>query len=226
MQVPKFELGSTNLSPEQFKEALDSAKSGGKGFQPGNYRLKITEAQYHLNKETGSMASKADASWINVSMTLVGADGRSKKYFLGVPTKDIWFTGKEGKKTIFPFTKLQQFMSAIGVYLDSKNYATVITQYFGTPEGLARLNGEEVNVDIGFTGPYVKYVDKGRYQIVIADQVVKDSDNKEVEFADSDSAKAYGATVLLKNLQSFPEITKFHSAPEKKAEQKAGNDGW
>jgi hypothetical protein len=225
MQVPKFELGSTNLSPEQFKEALDSAKSGGKGFQPGNYRLKITDAQYHVNKETGSINSKADPSWINVSLNLIGADGRSKKHFLSVPTKDIWFNGKDGKKTIFPFSKLQQFMAALGVYLDNANYANVIKSYF-SPEGLAQLNGGEVTVDIGFTGPYVKYVDKGRYQIVINEEVLKDADGKEVEFADSDSAKAYGATVLLKNLQTFPEITKFYSAPEKKAEQKAGNDGW
>jgi hypothetical protein len=227
VQIPSFELGKTKLTEDQFKDALESGNSKGKGFSPGNYKLKITEAQYHVNKETGAITSKADPSWINVSMNLVGADGRSKKFFIMVPTKDIWFTNKDGKKSIFMFTKLQQFFAAVGVYLDYQNYAGVIKQYFSSPDALNRLNGEEVSVDIGFTGPYVKFVEQGKFRIVLNNEELKSADGDVVEFSDADSAVAYGATVLLKNLQRFPEIVKLHASPEKKSEQKAaGNDGW
>lgn len=225
MNIPTFNLGKTKLTEDQFKDALASGNSKGRGFAEGNYRLKITEAQYHTNKETGLITSKTDPSWINVSMTLVGSDGRTKKHYILVPTQDVWFKGKDGKKSIFVFTKLQQFFSAIGVYLDYSNYATVIQQYFSSPEAVSKLNGEELSVDIGFTGPYVKFVEQGRFRIVVGDQEVV-QDGQPVEFSDADSAVAYGATVLLKNLQRFPEITKLHPAPEKKSEGKASGDGW
>lgn len=220
--IPKFELGSTNLTEEQFKDAIEP-QSKGKGFAPGNYKLKITETQYHVNKETGSVMNGNDPTWLTVSMVLLGAEGRNKKHFLMVPTKSIVFKGRDGKETTFLFQKLTEFMAALGIYLDSKNYAAVISAYF-SPQGLEKLNGQDISVDVGFTGPYVQYVAQGQFQLVINGQPYGEGGEVKT-FADSDAVVAFGAS-MNKKVQKFPEIVKFHAAPERKEDQKAGNDGW
>jgi hypothetical protein len=220
--IPKFELGSTVLTEEQFKDATETkSKSGSKGFTPGNYNLKIANAQYHVNKDTGSVMNANDPTWLTVSVDLVGAEGRTKKHYVLVPTKSIVYKTREGKDSTFLFQKLCEFMAALGVYLDSKNYATVIKSYF---ENLDRLNGQDVSVDIGFNGPYVKFVSQGQYQLVIQGEPYAEGGEVKV-FADADSVVAFGAS-LNKRVQRFPEIIKFHAAPEKKEDKKAGNDGW
>jgi hypothetical protein len=224
VKIPSFNLGKTQLTAEEFANA--TAASTGKGFAPGNYTLKITNAEYHVNAKSGEISCPGDATWINIAVTLTGADDREKKYFLQVPTQSPFFGAKQ---STFNFKKLIEFMAALGVYLDAQNYTTVIPKYFGSPEALASLVGAEVNLDIGYNKTYLQFIEKGRFKIVLLERgQSKDyvENDKVVEFPDRDSAKVFAMTTLNKDLQTFPEILKFHPGKERKAETKASGDGW
>ncbi len=223
VQVPSFNLGKTKLSNDEFNAAV-AEKSGGKGFEPGNYTLKVTDVQYHANKDTGAITA-ADPTWINVAVTLTGADGRTKKQFVLVPTSSIQYVTKEGKKTTFLFRQLKDFMAGLGIYLDSGNYATVLPQVFGSQEGMNSLVGLDINLDIGYKGPYAAFVEKGKYNIMINGEAY--AEGGEVKnFPDRDSAVAFAAATLQKTLAKFPEILKFHPSKERKLEQPAQTSGW
>ncbi len=211
-QMPSFSLGSTKISAEEFKAATES--TGSKQFEPGTYAVKLSETKYHANKITGEITA-ADPTWVNVSTTLVGNDGREKRNFILVPTKSIFYKTAAGKETAFLFTKLQEFMAGIGVYLDYQNYATLIPEYFGSQVQLDRLNGLELMVDIGYTKPYARFVEKDKYALSINGKDYAEGDTVKY-FPDRDSVKAFAATVLQKPVQSFPEVTKVHPAKERK----------
>lgn len=210
--MPNFTLGQTKISAEEFKAATEV--SGSKQFEPGSYTLKLSNTTYHVNKVTGQITSN-DPTWVNVVTTLVGNDGREKKHFILVPTQSIFYKGPSGKETAFLFTKLQEFMAGFGTYLDFQNYAKLIPEYFGSQAQLDRLNGLEVTVDIGYTKPYARFVEKDKYALSINGKDYAENDEVKY-FPDRDSVKAFAATVLQKPVQSFPEITKVHAGKEQK----------
>lgn len=202
--APKFEFGKTKISTEELTAELAATGGSSKYFEPGNYTLKVTEAAYHTKKGTNSIAAN-DPSWVNVVLTLEGADGRKIRHWVQVPTSTPRFIGKNGKSTLFPFKQLQAFAAALGVTIDASNYTTEVEKLFNEA-GLKALVGAEVNLDIGFTGPYVKFVEKGKYKIVMNGTELAD------EFPDIDSAKVYALTNYNKNLETFAQIVKFNPA--------------
>lgn len=222
MDVPKFNLSNSMLNEADFNTGLaDLDKSSSKGFEPGNYNVKITDIGYHKNKDTGSINCSGDESWFNVVVTLQSADGRVKKNYIQVPTRSPFYKGKGGKETLFPFKKLQEFLAGMGMYLDYHNYTKVIPKLFGDESALAQLMGEELSIDIGYTGPHAKYVEQGKYQLVIQGKPYEEAGVVK-EFPDRDAVKLFAAVNLNKpNVQTFPEITKTHAKPERKEAKKA-----
>ncbi len=150
--APEFNLNADSLdySDEAALEA-DLAKSGGKYFdEPGNVDLKIIAADFHKNKETGSIYCKGDDTWFNVKLTMQGAGDKEIDHWLQIPTSKIKF-GTKG--TLAVYKKLQQFFFGIGEEVTLNNLGKLVKKYFADPG--AGLTGIAVNVDLGYEGPYV-----------------------------------------------------------------------
>jgi len=222
--IPSFELGKTTVSTEAYEQAIaDATKT--RGFSPGNYTVLIQDVQYHANRETGAVTCKSDPTWVNVSMRLVSADGRDKKHYIQVPFKDIYFMSAKGKKIMFPYLKLVEFMAGIGERLTGTNYGKTLTRYFANEGALSNLEGNELSIDIGFTGPYVKRVEDNKFAIVIEGREYVEGESV-LYFPDADSAVIHAAENLNTNLQRWPEIIKIHAAPARELKEVKKAEGW
>lgn len=220
VQLPNFNLGNSTLSDSEFESATNE---GSRGFQPGNYTVTLRDVQYHKNRDTGLVTCKSDPTWVNVSMKMVGADGREKMHFIQVPFQSHLYTGSSGKKTNFPFRKLVEFMAGVGETVNGNNFGEIIQRYFGNEGALAQLEGQELNIDIGYQGGYVKFVEQGKFRIVLNGAEYSEGD-KVLEFPDADSAETYALTNLGKRLQRFPEVLKVY--PPQVGVKQTANEGW
>lgn len=221
-QVPTFNLGKTKINLDEVNADLTAATSKSKGYAPGNYTVVVKNPRYHVHKKTG-LITCSDASWVAVAMELVSADGRSKFHYITVPT-DTPYWNSTGKKNLFKFVELQRFLAGIGVELTVGNMGEVIPALFGDEAALANLAGSELNIDIGFKGPYVKFVSSEDCRIVIDGEEYSEGTGPLV-FPDPDSAMVYGANTLGLQLQRWPEVLKIYPA-EKATEPKKANESW
>jgi hypothetical protein len=216
MEAPKFNLNKSNLgfeSQEQLQSQLD--KPSGKNFDKGNYDGEITAADFHKNKETGSIYCEGDETWFNVALTVVGADDRQAKYWLQVPTSTVRF-GKKG--TLFVFKKFVEFMASIGVTVTLDNLGKVVPQYFSEPS--KTLVGKKANFDIGYEGAYVERDEEG-CRIIRGGKPVMD-DGEVMTFPDFQSAKAAAEALRIK--LTYPSILKWNPAKQTEAKKAADND--
>lgn len=215
IEAPQFNLSQGNLG---FKDDAEFQKSmeGGKGFQPGNYDLKIVAAAFHKNKTTGSIYCAKDPTWFNVQVTFAGPDDRSCKYWVQVPTSSLKFGEK---KTTFPAKKFTEFMAAIGLPCALADLGAVVPKWLTDP---SKLIGKGCNVDVDYEGAHAKK-EGSEYVIVRGDgKVLEDESGKPAgPFPDFDAAKNYaeGQGIDLR----YPEIVKFNPAP---AAKKADDDKW
>lgn len=185
IQAPEFNLNAADLDFSNDAELQDELnKSGGKYFDdPGNVDLEIVAADFHKNKETGSINCAGDATWFNVVLTLRGAGDKEIKHWMQVPTTRI----KYGKKdTLAVYKKLQQFLFALGEEVTLNSIGALMKKYFTDPG--AALVGIKVNVDLGFEGAYVaKLPDSEEYGIYVGGKTVKE-DGKDLRCPDRSSA--------------------------------------
>lgn len=216
--VPSFKF-KPSISAEDFAKEL--SKSGGaKRFTPGQYRVTITDVAYHENKNTGLITCASDPTWINVAVTLTSADGREKKNFIQVPTVDVMFTGKSGKKTAFVFKNLQAFLESVGIKIDITNYGDVVKSLF-TPENLDSLVGEELDMVMRYKEPYIKRSGENEFNLIIEGKEYIEK-GETVVFSDRESAKVFAARNLDKAIDLYPdEVLTFLPAPEKPQAKKA-----
>lgn len=220
MEAPKFNLSAGNLgvaSQEELDQKMNE-KSGGKGFAPGNYDLQIVQADFHKNKDSGSIFCDGDPTWFNVLIVAEGAEGRQTKYWLQVPTSSLKF-GK--KQTFFVFKKFSEFMAAIGVPVTTDNVSKVVPQYFSAPSD--SLVGRKFNCDIGYEGSHVAKQEDGSYVINNKGKAVTGDDGEVMAFPDVGSAKAIAEGLGIK--LTFPNITKFNPAKAAPTAAKQ-DDGW
>jgi hypothetical protein len=217
-EVPSFNLDATNLditTDEALQEAIE--KEQRKGFDPGRYTLRLSKPRFHANKDTKSIFCKNDPTWFNVVVTLESADGRSKDYFIQVPTTKVKYTGGKGKDTLFVFGKFCEFMAAIGEAVSLQNLSKIVPKYFASEETLKKLDGKEIDVDMAHEGAYAEKVDD-LFKIVLKTGDYQE-DGETVMFPDFNSAKTFAAA---KNIElSFVEVKKLHSKV-KPAEKKEG----
>jgi hypothetical protein len=108
--------------------------------------------------------------------------------------------------------------------------SAITKKYFAD---LKKLVGKEMKIDVGYKGPHLKFVEKGKYQIVKADGsqlIVADYESRELALLAASDLPGV-------KLEKFPGITKFYGAeikPVKAAEPVAdapaaapvADDGW
>jgi len=229
----KFGFNNNNLqlTQEEFEKAKEQAEKGfGKYLEEGTHEVKITEAEFSVNAETGSCMCEKDPTWGKVRITLTDASDRSINHTVLVPTSSLKYG--ESKGAHFPFIKFTEFMAALGenVKADAKVMSAITKKYFAD---LKKLVGKEMKIDVGYKGPHLKFVEKGKYQIVKADGsqlIVADYESRELALLAASDLPGV-------KLEKFPGITKFYGAeikPVKAAEPVAdapaaapvADDGW
>ncbi len=187
--IPKFNLNADSLditSDADLASAIE--KEGRKGFDPGNVKLKIAKPRYHANKTTGEITCAKDPTWFNVAVSLQSADGRSKDYFVQVPTSKVKY-GNGEKSTLFVFKKFVEFMSGIGEAVSLNNLGKLCEKYFGSEDALKALEGKELDVDLGYDGPHAEK-SGDQYKIVLKTGDYQE-DGETVLFPDFASAKVF-----------------------------------
>jgi hypothetical protein len=219
MKIPSFNLNADALDiKDDASLAAEIEKEGKRGFEAGNYTLKLTKPRFHANKVTGLVTCAKDATWFNVACTLESADGRSKDYFVQVPTSKVKY-GAKG--TLFVFKKYVEFMAAIGESVNLNNLSKVTQKYFSSEETLKRLEGKEVVVDVGYEGAHAEKEGES-YKIVLNKKGdTLQLDGATVLLPDFASAKVYAESQDPSIKLEFAEIVKLHSAIKQ-----ASNEGW
>jgi hypothetical protein len=216
--VPQFNLTASNIdfaTDEALQAELE--KTGGQYFDaPGNYDLTISAAEFHKNKETGSIYCKGDATWFNVKITLASADGKAIDHWLQVPTTDIKFGEK---KTLAVFRKFQQFLFGIGEAVTIEKLNALCQKYFANP---AKLVGQKVNCDLGYEGPYVHKQADDVYVVMVKGKPMQE-DGADVSLPDRSSAVQYAKSQGVE--PSFIRVLKFTAKKAvAKAKLKAASD--
>jgi hypothetical protein len=219
MEAPKFNLNASNLGFES-QEQLDAEvnKPQGKGFQPGNYDLQIISAEFHKNKITGSIYCESDETWLNVVVTLQGAEERTTKTWIQVPTTKVKFGPKN---TLFVYKKFVEFMASIGEAVTLENLGKLVPKYFSAPS--ETLPGLKLNADIGYEGPHVAKAEDGSCTIVRGNKPVED-ENGVMTFPDVASAKAVAEGMGIK--LTYPNIVKFTAKKKAATASKKDDSGW
>jgi hypothetical protein len=208
-EAPVFNLNASGLDFSDDSALQDELnKSGGKYFDdPGNVDLEIVAADFHKNKDTGSIYCAGDSTWFNVVMTFRGAGDKEIRHWVQVPTSKIKFGAKD---TLAVFKKLQQFFFALGEEVTLNRLDTLVKKYFGDPG--ASLLGIKVNVDLGFEGPYVdKLPDSDSYGIYQGGKPITE-DGKPLEMPDRASAVQVAKGRGIE--PSFVKIVKFTSSKQ------------
>lgn len=210
-QLPVFNLNASNLEVKTQAD-LDAElnKTTFARFTPGNYDFAITAADFHKNKDTGSILCAGDETWFNVVVTLTAVDGREMRVYLQIPTSKLTYGAK---KTYMVYKKLINFMAGVGRPITIDNQAKVIPATFTDP---SKLVGIKVNADVGYEGPHTDDVEGGIIIKLPNGKAVED-EGKPVVFPDYASARAYAEGLGI-NLQ---RATVVNYTPGKAAETKA-----
>jgi hypothetical protein len=231
MEAPKFNLKASNLGFAS-NEALEAEmnKPQGKSFEPGNYDLQIVSADFHANKTTGSIYCEGDETWFNVVVVAQGADERTTKYWIQVPTSRVHFGAK---KTLFVYKKFVEFMAAIGESVTTDNLDKIVPKYFSDP-GEA-LVGFKFNADIGYEGAHIQRSEDGCRIITAAGKPLEEEDGTVIVAPDFGAAKQIlegvndSRSEKNKIKLSFANIVKFtpkQKASKAKAVKTDDDNGW
>lgn len=207
IQIPSFNLNADALDIKNDKELEEAIAKEGRRFEPGNVTLKITKPRFHINKETQVATCAKDPTWFNVAVTLEAADGRTKDYFIQVPTSKVKY-GEKG--TLFVFKKFMEFMGGIGESVTMQNLGKLVPKYFASEEAMAKnLTGKTLNVDMGYDGPHAEKCDDDTYKLVLKSGDYSE-DGEVVKLPDIASMKVFAESKGVK--LSFVEILKINSA--------------
>jgi hypothetical protein len=190
--------------------AKDMAKGNGSGFAPGTYDVEITKAEFHANKETGSIYCTKDPTWLNVKVTLSNG-AKSKVAFIQVPTSKITYNEANSKEPTFVFQNFRKFMAAVGESVESTlaSIKSIIPKYFTNPE--KALVGKFMTIVVGFDGNYVDRLSESEFRI-------KDRNGKDLVDTTFDSVEEAQAHAADNNIrlvkcndkgQYFPEILQY-----------------
>jgi hypothetical protein len=198
----EFKKSGLGLTEEDVKNAEDKIKNGGGKFlTPGIHSVKITEAEFSY--KDGSCMNKKDPTWANVVITVENAAGASMKHWVLIPTSKLLFNEGESKRPEFMYIKFRGFCHSVGIEM-STEYAILtksMTKYFKDPKKLIGLTGD---VEVGYEGPYIKYLGTNEYQICKADGSIICPD-----IFDTKENALLKAVDLKLTIEGYPKITKF-----------------
>jgi hypothetical protein len=197
-QMPKFDFSTSSVKTTEELEALDPKRTESKYFRPGKHEVVISDVEYRG-------VAKGDTNWGSLALTYEGTGGKTIKEFVLIPFKDITYGEK---KTTYPFRKLQDLVSALGLDLTPETLPNVMQTLFANPDSLKGLN---IAVDIGYQNAHAKYSKKdadGNSIVTLVKKdgsVLADAAGNAITFADGDSAKAYADQVGMK-FDSFVNV--------------------
>ncbi len=198
-----FKNDGLQLTDEEIL-AEENKTFGSKFMEAGVHSVKITEAGWHIGKETGKTSCKGDATWHNLKIVYENAAGQTYNHYLQVPTSKLTYTvnGKKGpQESPFMFIKFRGFCAGINEVAAPN--AALLTKLakrrFAKPEGLV---GETLEITVGYNGPYLKYEGgagkDALYSILNKDGSVLDAGL----YAKSDAIKA----AAIKHKKSISEL--------------------
>lgn len=184
-------------------------------FKPGKHEVEITSVEY-------KGAVESDDTWHKFRVVFQGTFGKEISELFLVPTKDVILNTKDGEKSAYPYRKLKDFMSAVGVELSLTTLGATLGKYFGEKSQLVGMN---LSIETAFTGPHVKYMGKDEagnntYQIVNRREEAID----DAVFADYASAKK-AAEDLGIALKGFVDVTKYVGSSTPNVAEKATTKG-
>lgn len=214
---PVFNLTAGNIPFETDEELqAELAKTNGKYFDaPGNYDLIISAAEFHVNKETGSIYCKGDKTWVNVKITLSSTDGKTIDHWLQVPTTSLLY-GEKGSLAVF--RNFQGFVFGIGESASINTLQKILEKYFKDP---SKLVGQKVNVDLGYKGDFVERADDGNYVVMVKGKPMQE-DGVDVKLPDRSSAIQHAKSMGIE--PGFLKVLKFTAKKSAKTKTTTPSD--
>lgn len=196
--LPKFDFSKMNLTDDQLNEQLkgDQKKSF---FKPGKHEVKIVGIEY-------KGAVESDATWHKYRILFEGTYNKEISDLMMVPTSNVILNTSKGEQSSYPYRKLKDFMTAVGVELSLTNLGEVLSKAFGEKSNLV---GKDLAIECAYDGIHVKFQGKdatgnNKYQLVnkreepLYDQV----------FADHKSANEFGKKEGLE-VEGFVDIMRY-----------------
>lgn len=217
--IPKFNFKSTVSELEM--QAIENKPRGSTQFEPGQYDLKIIDAQIHIKEgQRNPGRSDTDPNWIVVKLTLGGINDKSIQHYLLVPTITDVYRKPGSNNPLAVMGMFRKFLRSIGIDPEN-NMSKILNDNFAD---VSALIGKTATVKIDFEGNHAKYnpVDRTYTVVDMAEtkQLLPNS------FPDRDSAKAAAAELGLE-LKNFTKIKEFiPKENESKVEAQSTTDGW
>lgn len=220
MTMPKFNFSKATFTSEADLNAAtqrpEGSNSSSKVMRPGKHEVTISAVE-------NRGVSEKDPSWIKLGLTLSGTGTKEIRTVLLVPTADIVYGAK---KTLFPYSKLKEFLKAIGEEsVTVENLGDILSRTIGRDGALKGMN---LSIEVGYQRNHLRSVrnDIGETSVRIVDGKTKSdmlgADGKVMSFSDYDSAEAY---LVANNIpyDAFPSVLKFGPAA---AQGKSANANW
>ncbi len=212
--MPKFDFSKSTVKTTEELEAL--APKDSKFFRPGRHEVVIAGVEY-----TG--AAK-DPNWGKLTVTYGGTGDKTIKDFVLIPFSDIKYGEKQ---TIYPFKKLQNLVSGLGLTLTPENMGDVMNTLF---KDTTVLTGLHLIIEVGYQNGHLKFsrvddqtvvniVEKGGE--LLTDGVSKDP----LIFSDADSALAYAEQKGLK-VDRFVNVVGYDKSATPNKGLTAKKGGW
>lgn len=205
-----FKKSTLGLTEEEFQAKKDEKFS--KFFNtPGVYSLKIKSGEF-------KGFSEKDTTWAKFGYVFTDGE-REIKHTVLVPTQSLLYNEGNSKRPAYMYICLRNFLAGLGIEVSSdfESISKVLPKYFSDPTTLV---GKTLEAEIGYKGPYIKYLDKTAFQIckengdLIIDEI----------FPSRDAAIVKGVELGLK-LEQFVNIKTFLGKTAEKSPQTAVDEG-
>ncbi len=147
VQIPKFQFNNNSVKTDKELEEKLAKTGGNKYLNPGKHEVVIKSVEY--------VGAAKDSRWGKFKVLYEGTDAKTTNEILLVPFSEIQYKGESGKETLFPYTRVQKFMKALGVDLKVQNLQDILTEYFSKPE--KSLVGQVMAITVGYEGNYVEW---------------------------------------------------------------------
>ena len=227
--TPVFNFDGEGTSAEQvaamLAESAENTRKPSKIFREGTHDLIVSGVELK-----GSVAG--DAAWMKVLLRFNGTEanaGKAISTLVLVPTTARLTYDKEGaESSIYPFQKLSETMSALGITLTRDNVKSIIPQYFA-PANLKVLEGRTTIGTVGYRGAHAQGQrdQNGGREVVLINfgEAVKDDTGTVMVFSGDDAyanAEAYAKKIGL-NFASFPDLISLEQSADN-AQDSTGTD--
>lgn len=213
--MPKFDFSSCSIKTDaELEEQLKKAGSQDRHFRPGKHDVVIDKVEFK------GLAEK-DPNWGKLEVTLRGTGEKTTRDTVMIPFKDVTYGAK---KVLYPFKKLSQFCSSLGVELKVENLKSVMQSTFAKPE---KLVGKPLSVVVAYTKAHAEWAGKdgegnSQYKLVLGDgNTYCGADGKPLLFPDYAAVAAFAKEQKI-DYNGFCNVTEYCPSTAKAANE----DNW